>query len=204
VTSVHQAGRGLRGRDRPGHLAMPDSGSGNRCLQRSDGFRTSPCRRRSRPSPPWTTAMPGIARRGVLVVGASATGTQLALEIHRSGRPVTIAVGEHIRAPRVYRGRDIEWWMDAAGVQDERYDAVDDINRARRVPSLQLTGSDTRAHPRSQRAKRHRRGAWSAGCPACRAARCCSLARCETSALVRSQDEPAAEHDRRVGGQQWS
>ena len=81
---------------------------------------------------------------GVLVVGASATGIQLADEIHRSGRPVTIAVGEHIRAPRVYRGKDIEWWMDAAGILDERYDAVDDINRARRVPSLQLTGSDTR------------------------------------------------------------
>jgi putative flavoprotein involved in K+ transport len=81
---------------------------------------------------------------GVLVVGASATGTQLADEIHRSGRPVTIAVGEHIRAPRMYRGKDIEWWMDAAGILDERYDAVDDINRARRVPSLQLTGSDTR------------------------------------------------------------
>jgi len=81
---------------------------------------------------------------GVLVVGASATGTQLADEIHRSGRPVTIAVGEHIRAPRVYRGRDIEWWMDKAGVLDERYDEVDDINRARRVPSLQLTGSDKR------------------------------------------------------------
>ena len=81
---------------------------------------------------------------GVLVVGASATGTQLADEIHRSGRPVTIAVGEHIRAPRIYRGRDIEWWMDAAGILNERYDVVDDINRARRVPSLQLTGSDTR------------------------------------------------------------
>jgi putative flavoprotein involved in K+ transport len=81
---------------------------------------------------------------GVLVVGASATGTQLADEIHRSGRPVTIAVGEHIRAPRMYRGRDIQWWMDAAGIHDERYDQVDDIARARRVPSLQLTGSDAR------------------------------------------------------------
>jgi putative flavoprotein involved in K+ transport len=82
---------------------------------------------------------------GVLIVGASATGTQFADEIHRSGRPVTIAVGEHIRAPRVYRGRDIEWWMDVAGVLDERYDEMDDIRRARRVPSLQLTGSDARA-----------------------------------------------------------
>jgi len=81
---------------------------------------------------------------GVLVVGASASGTQLAYEIHRSGRSVTLSVGEHIRAPRAYRGRDIEWWMDVAGVQDERYDEVDDIERARRVPSLQLTGSDNR------------------------------------------------------------
>lgn len=31
--------------------------------------------------------------------------------------------------------------MDAAGVLDERYDEVDDINRARGVPSLQLAGS---------------------------------------------------------------
>ncbi len=88
---------------------------------------------------------PGQLRDGgVLVVGASATGTQIAEEIQRSGRPVTLAVGEHIRAPRVYRGRDIEWWMDAAGVLDERYDEVDDINRARSVPSLQLAGSDDR------------------------------------------------------------
>ena len=81
---------------------------------------------------------------GVLVVGASATGTQIAAEIHRSGRPVTLAVGQHIRAPRLYRGKDIEWWMDATGVLDERYDEVDDIDRARRVPSLQLTGSPDR------------------------------------------------------------
>jgi putative flavoprotein involved in K+ transport len=81
---------------------------------------------------------------GVLVVGASATGIQLADEIHRSGRPVTLAVGEHIRAPRTYRGRDIQWWMDATGVHDQRYTAVDDIERARRVPSLQLIGSPER------------------------------------------------------------
>lgn len=86
-----------------------------------------------------------LPQGGVLVVGASATGTQLADEIHRSGRPVTIAVGEHIRAPRVYRGRDIQWWMDASGVQDMSYREVDDIVRASRVPSLQLTGSKSRA-----------------------------------------------------------
>jgi putative flavoprotein involved in K+ transport len=85
-----------------------------------------------------------LEQGGVMVVGASSTGTQIAAEIQRSGRPVTLAVGEHIRAPRVYRGRDIEWWMDAAGVLDERYDEIDDINRARRVPSLQLAGSSDR------------------------------------------------------------
>lgn len=81
-----------------------------------------------------------LEQGGVLVVGASATGVQIAEEIHRSGRPVTLAVGEHIRAPRVYRGKDLQWWMDAAGVLDERYDEVEDIVRARNVPSLQLAG----------------------------------------------------------------
>ncbi|MEO1092309.1 MAG: NAD(P)-binding domain-containing protein [Pseudomonadota bacterium] len=78
---------------------------------------------------------------GVLVVGASATGLQLAREIQASGRQVTLSVGEHIRAPRRYRGRDIKWWMDAIGLLDVRADEVDDLQRARRSPSLQLTGS---------------------------------------------------------------
>src|SRR5262249_10518262 len=82
--------------------------------------------------------------RGVMVVGASATGVQLADEIHRSGRQVTLAVGEHIRMPRVYRGFDIQWWLDAVGILDERYDEVDDIVRARRVPSPQLIGTPER------------------------------------------------------------
>jgi putative flavoprotein involved in K+ transport len=85
-----------------------------------------------------------FAEGGVLVVGASSSGTQIALELQRSGRQVTLCVGEHIRAPRLYRGKDLEWWMDAAGVHDERYDQVDDIHRARRVPSLQLAGTPDR------------------------------------------------------------
>jgi putative flavoprotein involved in K+ transport len=86
-----------------------------------------------------------LADGGVLVVGASASGTQIAHEIQRSGRQVFLSVGEHIRAPRTYRGKDIQWWMDAAGVLDERYDTVDDIARARRVPSLQLAGTANRS-----------------------------------------------------------
>jgi putative flavoprotein involved in K+ transport len=82
---------------------------------------------------------------GVLVVGASATGVQLAAELRRSGRPVTLAVGEHVRLPRMYRGKDVLWWMDAAGVWDQRYDEVDDLTRARRLPSPQLVGTPERA-----------------------------------------------------------
>ena len=81
---------------------------------------------------------------GVLIVGASATGLQLADEIHRSGRPVTIAVGEHVRMPRTYRGKDIQWWLDAAGILDESYEVMDDINRARSLPSPQLIGCSER------------------------------------------------------------
>lgn len=102
----------------------------------------------ARAVPPKITALtpmqyrnPGqLDQGGVLVVGASASGVQIADEIQRSGRPVTLSVGEHIRVPRVYRGRDIQWWMDAAGVLDQRYDEIDDLNRARNVPSLQLAG----------------------------------------------------------------
>jgi putative flavoprotein involved in K+ transport len=82
---------------------------------------------------------------GVLVVGASATGVQLAAEIQRSGRPVTLSVGEHVRLPRLYRGRDVLWWMDAAGIWNQRYDEIDDLTRARRLPSPQLVGTPERA-----------------------------------------------------------
>lgn len=85
-----------------------------------------------------------LERGGVMVVGASATGTQFAEEIQRSGRQVTLSAGEHIRVPRVYRGRDLEWWMDVSGVHNERYDEVEDIARARRIPSFQLAGSPER------------------------------------------------------------
>ena len=98
--------------------------------------------------PPVTTLTPLAYRDpgqlpdgGVLVVGASATGVQLAAEIHRSGRPVTLAAGEHVRLPRTYRGRDIFWWLEATGLLAERYDQIDDLTRARHLPSPQLAGT---------------------------------------------------------------
>ena len=91
---------------------------------------------------PWEYRKPDqLLEGGVLVVGASATGLQLAEEIHLSGRPVTIASGEHVRLPRTYRGKDIQWWMDITGLLDEGLDVIDDINRARHLPSPQLVGS---------------------------------------------------------------
>ena len=81
-----------------------------------------------------------VAKGGVLVVGASASGVQIAAELCTAGHAVTLAVGEHIRAPRRYRGRDIQWWMDRSGILDVYVKDVDDIDRARRVPSFQLMG----------------------------------------------------------------
>lgn len=80
----------------------------------------------------------------VLVSGASASGVQIADELRRAGRPVIVAAGEHTRVPRRYRGMDIHWWMDAIGLLDERPEDVPDIDRARRLPALQLVGSTDR------------------------------------------------------------
>ena len=80
---------------------------------------------------------------GVLVVGASATGIQLAEEIHLSGRPVTLSVGSHTRVPRRYRGRDIMWWLDRAGILGQTAAEVHDVEVSRAEPSLQLAGRDT-------------------------------------------------------------
>jgi putative flavoprotein involved in K+ transport len=81
---------------------------------------------------------------GVLVVGASASGAQIADELRRSGRPVVLSVGRHSRVPRRYLGRDILWWMDRAGILYHTLDQVRDVRSARRAPSLQLSGRGRR------------------------------------------------------------
>src|SRR4029450_3934196 len=53
-------------------------------------------------------------------------------------------VGEHVRLPRTYRGRDVLWWMDASGVWNQRYDQIDLLTRARQLPSPQLVGTPER------------------------------------------------------------
>jgi putative flavoprotein involved in K+ transport len=81
---------------------------------------------------------------GVLVVGASASGLQIARELRASGRAVTLATGEHVRLPRLYRGQDVHRWMEATGLFDARIEDEDDPGRARNLPSPQLAGSDAR------------------------------------------------------------
>jgi putative flavoprotein involved in K+ transport len=82
-----------------------------------------------------------LAPGGVLVVGAAATGLQIAEEIQRAGHQVTLAAGEHVRLPRCYRGRDIQYWMHRTGLLDQSWREVDDLKRARSLPSFQLVGS---------------------------------------------------------------
>jgi putative flavoprotein involved in K+ transport len=146
VTSVSRTEEGYR-------VATDRGDIGCRCVVIASGA----C---NRPSvPPLRSLVPGsihhvtpfdyrnpaqLPEGGVLVIGPSATGVQLAAEIHRSGRPVTLSVGEHVRLPRTYRGRDVLWWMDASGVWNQRYHEIDDLARARRLPSPQLVGTPER------------------------------------------------------------
>ena len=56
----------------------------------------------------------------VLVVGAGASGAQIAEELLRAGRRVYISVGPHDRPPRRYRGRDNVWWLGAPAAAAEQ------------------------------------------------------------------------------------
>jgi putative flavoprotein involved in K+ transport len=92
---------------------------------------------------PATYRRPGLLPEGgVLVVGASSSGVQIADELAESGREVVLAVGSHTRLPRRYRGRDILWWLDRIGSLDRTIDELPDPGAARREPSLQLAGSE--------------------------------------------------------------
>ena len=118
----------------------------HRALRPRDRAAASPRRSRRDVVQVVPTALPqsrcSSPRAAVLVVGASSTGIQLASEIARSGRPVTLAVGGHTRLPRQYRGLDIMAWLDAMGVLSESADQVWDVAASREEPSLQLIGDD--------------------------------------------------------------
>jgi putative flavoprotein involved in K+ transport len=52
----------------------------------------------------------------VLVIGAGASGAQIAEELMRAGRKVFLSVSRHRRAPRRYRGHDHVWWWVETGM----------------------------------------------------------------------------------------
>lgn len=54
----------------------------------------------------------------VLVIGAGSSGVQIADELLRAGRRVTLSVGPHDRPPRSYRARDFVWWLGVLGKWD--------------------------------------------------------------------------------------
>lgn len=102
---------------------------------------------------------------GVLIVGASSTGAQLAEEIHASGRPVTLSVGDHTRVPRRYRGRDVYAWMETTGMLDDP--ALDNGNLEAAVAAACGPARQPQSQPRhpqepgraaGRQASRHGRG----------------------------------------------
>jgi putative flavoprotein involved in K+ transport len=55
----------------------------------------------------------------VLVVGAGASGAQIAEELLRAGRRIFLSVGQTARLPRRYRGHDLIWWFEQLGIFDK-------------------------------------------------------------------------------------
>lgn len=77
---------------------------------------------------------------GVLVVGSGPSGQQIAAELRRAGRNVVLAVGQHSRSMRRYRGRDIWYWLYAIG---DLHQTTADIRHrlVKRPPSLAVSGA---------------------------------------------------------------
>lgn len=77
---------------------------------------------------------------GVLVVGSSPSGLQIAEELRRAGRKVILSSGAHTRVPRRWRGHDIFWWLSRLGKFSERASEVANLEAEIRQPNVQLAG----------------------------------------------------------------
>jgi putative flavoprotein involved in K+ transport len=75
----------------------------------------------------------------VLVVGAGASGSQIAEELQRAGRQVYLSIGRHRRVPRRYRGRDAVWWQTSLGAWEVPVDPLT-VDRAPPVITGALGG----------------------------------------------------------------
>jgi putative flavoprotein involved in K+ transport len=61
---------------------------------------------------------------GVLVVGSSQSGAQIAQELHQSGRAVYLCTSGAGRIPRTYRGKDIFAWAALMGFSERTVDQL--------------------------------------------------------------------------------
>lgn len=77
----------------------------------------------------------------VLVVGNGQSGSQIALELLESGRPVSLCVGNAGRLPRRYRQRDGMWWAMQLGMLDQTVDELDSPDE-RFHANPQISGRD--------------------------------------------------------------
>jgi len=73
----------------------------------------------------------------VLVVGAGASGLQIAEELLDAGRPTYLSASRHRRMPRRYRGHDLFWWLERWGFLERTRAEWPD---GRMPPSLVVTG----------------------------------------------------------------
>jgi putative flavoprotein involved in K+ transport len=77
----------------------------------------------------------------VLIVGSAQSGTQIAEELHQSGRTVYLCAGSAPRLPRRYRGRDIFAWLADTGFTETTVDKLPSP-RAKFAGNPHLSGRD--------------------------------------------------------------
>jgi putative flavoprotein involved in K+ transport len=82
----------------------------------------------------------GLPPGAVLVVGSGQSGSQIAEELHKSGRRVYLSIGGAGRVPRRYRGKDCVEWLTLAGFFDQTPDMLPSP-KARFAANPQLSGA---------------------------------------------------------------
>jgi putative flavoprotein involved in K+ transport len=85
---------------------------------------------------------PGSLPAGeVLVIGSGQSGAQIAEELRKTGRAVTLACGRAPWAPRRWAGHDVVWWLAESGFMDAPASALP-TPAARLISNPLVTGHD--------------------------------------------------------------
>ena len=164
----HRTDDGYRVLDDHGRRSLPQRRAGRRARARPPAYR--PPRRRAGQLGRVTisaTGLPEPRQRledgGVLVVGASATGVQLADEL-TAIRPAGDAGGRRARPlPRSTAVATVRGGWTRTGVLDERYDEIDDLGRAAQRRRCSSSAPTTAAASTSTRLAGRSASAWSGG-----------------------------------------